>query len=131
MDSAFGITSCRASIIWYYEEKWYTLEKISGMRCHEVVIIPNGFLVELNYKDQKISSEKRNERINERINALTKNARSILESIEKKPRITQVQLAEHLNLTEQYIRKLIKKLKNAALIQRIGSNKTGFWKITS
>ena len=101
------------------------------MRCHEMVIIPNGFLVELNYQDQKISSEKRNERINERINALTKNERSILESIEKNPRITQVQLAEHLNLTEQYIRKLIKKLKNAALIQRIGSNKTGFWKITS
>jgi len=93
------------------------------MRCHEVVIIPNGFLVELNYKDQKISSEKRNERINAYV--------GILEAIEKNPRITQVQLAEHLNLTEQYIRKLIKKLKNAALIQRIGSNKTGFWEITS
>ncbi len=68
--------------------------------CFDFNEIPNGFLVELNYKDQKISSEKRNERINERINALTENERSILEAIEKNPRITQAQLAENLNLTE-------------------------------
>jgi ATP-dependent DNA helicase RecG len=87
--------------------------------------IPNGFLVELNYRDQKTSYEK----INERINTLTQNERSIMEAIEKNPRITQAQLAANLNLTEQYIRKRIRKLKDAAFIQRIGSNKTGFREI--
>lgn len=60
--------------------------------------IPNGFLVELNYQKQKISSE--NELVNERVNELSLNERSILDYIINQPEVTQEKLAENLKLSE-------------------------------
>ena len=45
------------------------------------------------------------------------------------PTIRQIDLANRLDLTEQYIRKLIKKLKEHGWIERIGAKKNGYWKI--
>ncbi|WP_262496776.1 MarR family transcriptional regulator [Parabacteroides distasonis] len=47
----------------------------------------------------------------------------------EEPTIRQIDLANRLDLTEQYIRKLIKKLKEHGWIERIGAKKNGYWKI--
>ena len=70
-----------------------------------------------------------NERVNERVNSLQKTERSILLCLKEDQGLTQKAIAEKLNLTEQYVRKMIKRLKDMNLISRVGSNKTGYWKI--
>jgi predicted HTH transcriptional regulator len=49
----------------------------------------------------------------------------VVDAISKNPIITQKQLAAELHLSEQHIRKLMKKLKDTGLIRRSGSDKTG------
>lgn len=85
----------------------------------------NGFLVGLQYAEQKISTIP----INERVNKLSKNENLLIDVIEKEPSKTQKQLAAELRLTEQYVRKMMKKLKDHGVIRRIGSDKSGRWEI--
>lgn len=70
-----------------------------------------------------------NERINERINELSDTEASIYSLLGKAPDMRQADLADQLGLTEQYVRKVIKKLKDRELIERAGSRKSGYWKI--
>ena len=69
------------------------------------------------------------ERINERINELSDMEREVYQILREEPTIRQIDLANRLDLTEQYIRKLIKKLKEHGWIERIGAKKNGYWKI--
>ncbi len=69
------------------------------------------------------------ERINERINELSDMEREVYQILREEPTIRQIDLANRLDLTEQYIRKLIKKLKEHGWIERIGARKNGYWKI--
>ena len=43
--------------------------------------------------------------------------------------VRQADLALRLGLTEQYVRKIIKQLKDSGLIERVGARKKGYWKI--
>lgn len=95
----------------------------------EMKEMSNVFLVGLQYAEQKISTIPINERVNERVNKLSKNENLLVDVIEKEPSITQKQLAAELRLTEQYVRKLMKKLKDHGVIRRIGSDKSGRWEI--
>lgn len=69
------------------------------------------------------------ERINERINELSEMERKVYQILREEPAIRQIDLALRLDLTEQYIRKLIKKLKENGWIERVGAKKNGYWKI--
>ena len=69
------------------------------------------------------------ERINERINELSDMEREVYQILREEPTIRQIDLANRLDLTEQYIRKLIKKLKEHGWIERIGARKNGYWRI--
>ena len=53
----------------------------------------------------------------------------VYQILREEPTIRQIDLANRLDLTEQYIRKLIKKLKEHGWIERIGAKKNGYWKI--
>ena len=55
--------------------------------------------------------------------------KSIIDNMSKNSRITYVQLADITGKSRESIRKNIKKLKEAGLIQRIGPDKGGFWQI--
>lgn len=70
-----------------------------------------------------------NERVNERVNELSETENIVLLAISRAPNITQRALAHELNMTEQYIRKIMKGLKDKEVIKRIGSDKTGFWHV--
>lgn len=71
----------------------------------------------------------KNERINERINELSEMERNVYLALREDPTIRQVDLASRLELTESYIRKLIKNLKEKGWIERVGARKNGHWKI--
>ena len=45
------------------------------------------------------------------------------------PELTQAKIANKLNLSEQYVRKIIKGLKDKQLVMRVGSDKKGHWEV--
>lgn len=55
----------------------------------------------------------------------------LLELIVKKPTITRKELSEALQINPSAVQKHIEKLKNEGVISRKGSDKKGFWRITS
>ena len=54
----------------------------------------------------------------------------MIELIRDNPNITINQFSIMLNLSEPAIKKNLKQLKQSGHIQRIGSNKTGYWEVT-
>lgn len=70
--------------------------------------------------------------INEPINGaikLTGSERRVLEAILQNSHITRKELMEELHVGESTIYRAIQKLKAEGIIERIGSNKTGYWKL--
>lgn len=60
---------------------------------------------------------------------LTKIEREILEIIIKKPEITQVNIANKLGIAPKTVQRGIAILKTKGIIERVGSNKKGYWEI--
>lgn len=60
---------------------------------------------------------------------LTKIEKQILEIIEKDPKITQSDIASKLKTVSKTIQRGIAKLKEKEIIERIGSNRKGYWAI--
>ena len=58
-----------------------------------------------------------------------KTVEKVLELIKENSKITQEELAEKTHLTRRGIEWNIAKLKEAGLIERIGADKGGYWKI--
>ncbi|MDE6006182.1 MAG: Fic family protein [Muribaculaceae bacterium] len=52
---------------------------------------------------------------------------SVLRLLADNPRLTRIELAEKVGLTENGIKKIITALKSAGWIERKGSNKAGYW----
>ena len=69
------------------------------------------------------------ERINERINELTEIELKVYDLICLDPYVRQSDLAIRLVLTEQYVRKIIKHLKDKGAIERVGARKNGYWNV--
>jgi ATP-dependent DNA helicase RecG len=57
------------------------------------------------------------------------NAFNVLEYIKSDSSITSNKIAELLSLTQRTVEKKIAELKNAGILKRVGSNKTGYWEI--
>lgn len=53
----------------------------------------------------------------------------VLQEMKNNNKITTSELADTLKISEGYVEKIIRKLKNEGYIRREGSNKTGYWKI--
>jgi predicted HTH transcriptional regulator len=53
----------------------------------------------------------------------------ILSLIEKNPNITIIELSKQLNISDRTVKNNLNKFKNAGIISRVGSDKTGSWKI--
>ena len=58
---------------------------------------------------------------------LSNNQNKILEEIRKNPFITQSELSELVGITRKAIIQNMKKLQDAGLIERVGSDKSGKW----
>jgi predicted HTH transcriptional regulator len=53
----------------------------------------------------------------------------IIKLMENKPNITIIELSKQLNISDRAVKNNINKLRNAGIIVRTGSDKTGNWKI--
>ena len=86
-----------------------------------------------------IASEKRirsgsinskNEVINEGIKStLNTNEQAVLKLIAAAPEITKPEMKEKTGLSMSTVERTIKSLKGKGIIERVGSNKTGYWRI--
>src|SRR5690606_16410214 len=54
---------------------------------------------------------------------------TLIELIKQNQRITAIEISQHLKLSLSTVRRRIKNLKAQGLLERIGSDKTGYWKI--
>jgi predicted HTH transcriptional regulator len=55
---------------------------------------------------------------------------TVFSLIEQNSQITAHQISDRLNMSISTVRRKIRELKNSGKIERIGSDKTGHWKIT-
>jgi ATP-dependent DNA helicase RecG len=60
---------------------------------------------------------------------LTKNQISILKAVKGNKKITQKKLSEIVGITQKNILNNMKKLKEIGVLKRVGSDKTGYWKV--
>ena len=71
-----------------------------------------------------------NDDVNDGVNDdVNKKDQQLLNVLITQPRITQQQLAEYLKLSKSTVERRIRKLKLLGKLQRIGSDKTGHWKV--
>ena len=49
--------------------------------------------------------------------------------LEKKPDITQKKLSEETNVSLRTVKRIIQQLKEKKIIERVGSDRKGYWKI--
>ena len=69
------------------------------------------------------------ESINIENDTLSQNDRDVLNEIIKNPRISQLEISSNISLSPRTVQTSIKNLKVLGKIQRIGSNKTGYWEL--
>ena len=82
------------------------------------------------YRQNMSAGDRVNEGVNEGVNKLlSKKEQRIFGLIKENPKITNRILISKTNFAHATVERAIKKLKELQLIQRIGSDKTGFWKI--
>lgn len=63
------------------------------------------------------------------VDKLTNNEIIILKKIKDNPRISQLEIASLLGIGKTTIQNAIVKFKKLNLIERVGSNKKGYWKV--
>ena len=102
--------------------------KTSGVmvKCNPSKIYMN-LLNEMQSKNVQINVHK-NVHINN-YEKLTKIEKQILDIIQDNPQITQINIANKINTTPKTVQRGIATLKENEIIERIGSNKKGYWKI--
>lgn len=74
------------------------------------------------------------ERVNATLNAtvnLNKTEQSFMQMIRKDPSVTALEITEALGLHRITVIRNLNKLKEKGIIERIGSDKTRYWKIKS
>ena len=84
-------------------------------------------IVETDTEQQKEPVKPNDVSVNVSVNVSVKN--QIIEVVGQFPDITVKELAKILSVTERTVYRQIEKLKTEGKLQRIGSDKTGFWRI--
>ncbi len=90
----------------------------------------NAFMLNATIRNGVISEA--DEVINEVTNGvinISVTEQAVLAALKKKERITKVELQKETSFGKSTIDRAIKALKEKGLIERVGSNKTGYWKI--
>jgi ATP-dependent DNA helicase RecG len=82
---------------------------------------------QINEKELEKKLEKKLEKELEK--KLTKRQIELINLIKENTKITQKELSGKIGISPQYIRKLMVKLKEKGLIERIGPDKGGYWKV--
>jgi ATP-dependent DNA helicase RecG len=89
----------------------------------EYAEIPNGFQVIVKYEEQKISTKNFTE-------IFTENLKTIFELIKNNPSISFDELSEKTGISRRAVINNTNKLKSFGILERVGADKGGYWKIT-
>lgn len=68
-------------------------------------------------------------KVNEPVNDTVYVYVSVFSLIKKDKKITATQMSEHLQVSLSTVKRKIKQLKIKGIIERVGSDKTGYWKV--
>ena len=79
-----------------------------------------------NYEDAKEETEELHDMFPE----LSEKAFEVLEVLKIHPGLKAEDIGVHVSLSERQVKTYLNTLKQAGLIVRVGSNKTGYWKVT-
>ena len=106
--------------------------KIVGRYGKEVIQIEkNRIIVTIPFDKIGVNSFVVSNKVSNKVSdKLNKTKLKMIELIRDNPNITINQFSIMLNLSEPAIKKNLKQLKQSGHIQRIGSNKTGYWEVT-
>lgn len=91
--------------------------------------VAGGFLWTISYEEQKVISDVEGSVAEKVTDKVTDNQMKILQLIRKKERITTNELAIQLNISQRKIEENLKKLKDTGKLVRVGSSKSGYWKV--
>lgn len=86
-----------------------------------------------NYEDTEETKElhgKLHDKLHDKFPDLSEKAIAVLEVINAHRGFNAVEIGEQVGLSERQIKTYITRLKEVGLIVRVGSNKTGYWKVT-
>jgi predicted HTH transcriptional regulator len=100
----------------YVEKKLEFIEQILAGKIHKI---------------EETSKKQQNVRVNVRVNS-NKNVRvkdNIVNIIKQKSNVTVSEMANLLSVEERTIYRNMEKLKTAGIIERIGSDKSGYWAV--
>ena len=89
----------------------------------------------LNYKpeeddDSEGVHDKLHDKLHDKFPELSEKTIDVLDAIKKYPGHNANEIGEQIGLSERQVKTYITKLKQLGLIVRVGSNKTGYWKVT-
>ena len=88
----------------------------------------------LNYKpeedvDYEGVQDKVQDKMQDKFPELSEKTIDVLEAIKKYPGHNANEIGEQIGLSERQVKTYITKLKQLGLIVRVGSNKTGYWRV--
>jgi len=102
--------------------------------------IANGYIAELSYNIQKTTTDV-NENVtvnpenvtvnpeNVTVNPVNNRSKKIVEEIKENPNVSASELSVKFKVTERTIKRDLQILKKEKVIIRVGSDKTGYWKV--
>ena len=87
-----------------------------------------------NYEDAKEETEELHDKLHDKLHdmfpELSEKAFEVLEVLKIHPGLKAEDIGVHVSLSERQVKTYLNTLKQAGLIVRVGSNKTGYWKVT-
>ena len=97
-------------------------------------LTPSKYLIELAKKhiEGEITIHEVNKRLNDYYKAKSDNRKdgdTVFSLIKKMPKITSTKIAENLGVGIATVKREIKRLKDSGCIERVGSDKTGYWRV--
>lgn len=109
-------------------EKICSACKNDGVPQPEYTINPGDIMVKFTAPGDRIVRvvDKVTDRVTDRV---TENERAVILLLEEDPGYTMQQLAERLSVSRKTVASRLKKLKEKGAIERVGSDRSGYWKV--
>lgn len=111
-----------------YQDKIYATQEYLNYFFGNLLLEENN---ELKNRNLRVDVGEMSEKTQEAVGDVSERGRRILELIAENSSISAKQLAERLNTTDRTIEREIKKMKESKIIERIGGDRGGLWKINS
>lgn len=86
-------------------------------------------LLNNNYRNQ--TNDPVNDLVNDPVKSFTLLQKDLISLLKETPAITRPELCERLNVSLATVRRAMAQLKELNIIERIGSDKAGYWKVKS